>query len=88
MGRSQKPSARTPGRCPSPNHGYPWKIADHLCVSNDTVYRWIAYKGMPSATVGSRWKFRVSKVDAWVESGQAADLEVQSDGDEEANHGA
>jgi excisionase family DNA binding protein len=61
----------------------PWvsvdEIAAHLTVSKDTVYRWIADRGMPSAKVGGRWKFRVSKVDQWVESGQAADREVPSD---------
>ena len=63
------------------------EIAAHLTVSKDTVYRWIAERGMPSAKVGGRWKFRISKVDVWVESGNAADREVQSDEAGGADHG-
>lgn len=55
----------------------PWvsleAIASHLDVSPDTVYRWIEKKDMPCTKIGSRWKFKVSKVDAWVESGKASD---------------
>lgn len=69
----------------------PWvsvdEIATHMGVSKDTVYRWIAERGMPSAKVGGRWKFRVSKVDQWVESGKAGDREVQSDDAGGADHG-
>lgn len=70
----------------------PWvsvdEIATHLAVSKDTVYRWIAERGMPSAKVGGRWKFRVSRVDEWIESGKAADREAHSDkagGDDHAD---
>jgi excisionase family DNA binding protein len=61
-------------------------IAAHLTVSKDTVYRWIAEWDTPSAQVGGRWKFRITKVDAWVESGQAADREVQGDEAEGSDH--
>lgn len=52
----------------------PWvsleEIAQHLGVSQDTVHRWIRQRGMPAHKVGHFWKFKVSKVDAWVEAGK------------------
>lgn len=55
----------------------PWvsleAIASHLDVSPDTVYRWIEKKEMPCTKIGSRWKLKVSEVDAWVVSGSAAE---------------
>lgn len=54
----------------------PWMSADglaaHLGVTKDTVYAWIAYKGMPAHKIGRLWKFQASEVDDWVRSGGAA----------------
>lgn len=51
----------------------PWMSADeiaaHLGVSKDTVYAWIAEKGMPAHRLGRLWKFQVGEVDDWVRSG-------------------
>ncbi len=48
----------------------PWLSADaiatHLGVTKDTVYTWIAEKGMPAHKVGRLWKFQPTEVDDWV----------------------
>jgi len=48
-------------------------IAEHLGVTKDSVYAWIAKRGMPAHRVGRLWKFQVSEVDAWVRSSGADD---------------
>ena len=48
------------------------EIAQHLGVSKDTVYTWVANKGMPAHRVGRLWKFQASEIDDWVRSGGAA----------------
>jgi excisionase family DNA binding protein len=68
----------------------PWLSADavalHLGVTKDTVYTWIADKGMPSHKLGRLWKFQVSEVDEWVRSGAAASPDtLGSDPDEEGD---
>jgi excisionase family DNA binding protein len=54
----------------------PWLSADdiavHLGVTKDTVYTWIADKGMPAHKIGRLWKFQASEVDDWVRGGGAA----------------
>lgn len=54
----------------------PWLSADdiavHLGVTKDTVYTWIAEKGMPAHKVGRLWKFQKSEIDDWVSRGCAA----------------
>jgi excisionase family DNA binding protein len=47
-------------------------IAQHLGVSKDTVYTWVAQKGMPAHKVGRLWKFQASEIDDWVRSDGAA----------------
>ncbi|WP_270353128.1 helix-turn-helix domain-containing protein [Microbacterium testaceum] len=51
----------------------PWlsadDIAEHLGVTKDTIYAWIADKEMPAHKVGRLWKFQASEVDVWVRSG-------------------
>jgi len=51
----------------------PWLSADdiaiHLGVTKDSVYAWIANKGMPAHRVGRLWKFQASEVDTWVRRG-------------------
>lgn len=49
------------------------EIAEHLGVSKDTVYRWIANKKMPAHKIGRLWKFKISEVDKWVKNGGASD---------------
>lgn len=41
-------------------------IAAHLGVTKDTVYAWIAEKGMPAHKLGRLWKFQLWEVDEWV----------------------
>ena len=54
----------------------PWLSADdiavHLGVTKDTVYAWIAEKGMPAHKVGRLWRFQASEVDEWVRKGSGA----------------
>jgi excisionase family DNA binding protein len=54
----------------------PWlsadQIADHLGVTKDTVYAWIADKEMPAHKVGRLWKFQTSEVDDWVRNDGAS----------------
>ena len=85
MTRRFRPSLRKPGhtRLGSALTGVrsfvsqPWlsaeEIAVHLGVTKDTVYAWIAHRGMPAHKVGRLWKFQTSEVDAWVRHGGASD---------------
>lgn len=53
----------------------PWvsaeAIAEHLGVTKDSVYTWIAKRDMPAHRVGRLWKFKVTEVDHWVRSSGA-----------------
>ncbi|WP_104138806.1 helix-turn-helix domain-containing protein [Arthrobacter sp. ZGTC131] len=55
----------------------PWSsvddVAEHLGVSKDTVYAWLAKRDMPAHRVGRLWKFKLSDVDTWVVAGGAAE---------------
>ncbi len=48
------------------------EIAEHLGVSKDTIYRWIATKQMPAHKIGKLWKFKISEVDEWALKGKAS----------------
>ncbi len=49
------------------------EIAEYLGVKRDTVYKWIAERGMPAHRVGRFWKFKKEPVDTWVENGNTSD---------------
>lgn len=49
------------------------EITEHLGVSKDTVYAWIAKRDMPAHKVGRLWKFQKTEVDAWIKAGGASD---------------
>ena len=56
----------------------PWatlaEVATHLQCAEETVHRWIRIKGLPAHRLGRNWRFKLSQVDAWVQSGAAAPL--------------
>lgn len=55
----------------------PWvpvdKVALHLGVAKDTVYRWRERRNLPARRIGRLWKFKLSEVDTWVVAGGAND---------------
>ena len=48
------------------------EIAEHIGIKQETVYTWVAQKGLPAHKVGRLWKFDRKEVDDWVRSGQGA----------------
>lgn len=48
------------------------EVATHLQVAEETVHRWIRKKEMPAHRLGRNWRFKLSQIDAWVQSGGAA----------------
>lgn len=51
------------------------EIADHLGVSKDTIRNWIKKEAIPYYRIGKQYKFRISEVDEWVESGKSAEID-------------
>ena len=51
------------------------EIAEHLGVSKDTIRNWIKRENIPFHKIGKLYKFRISEVDKWVESGASANIE-------------
>ena len=48
------------------------EISKHLGVSKDTIRAWIKKGTIPFHKIGRQYKFRLSEVNAWVESGESA----------------
>ncbi len=48
------------------------EVATHLQCAEETVHRWIRSKGLPAHRLGRNWRFKLSQVDAWLQSGAAA----------------
>lgn len=47
------------------------EIMKYLGISRDTALRWITTKQMPVHKIGKNWKFKLSEIDEWVNSGAA-----------------
>lgn len=62
------------------------EIAAYLGVSKDTVYGWIAKRGMPAHKVGRLWKFKSDEIDSWVRAGEASDENREPADNENGSH--
>lgn len=51
------------------------EISKHLGVSKDTIRGWIKKETIPYYNVGRQYRFKVSEVDAWIESDQSVDAD-------------
>jgi excisionase family DNA binding protein len=60
------------------------EVASHLKVAEETVHRWIRSKGMPAHRLGRNWRFKLSQVDSWLQSGAAG---PSPDDDKDETHG-
>lgn len=49
------------------------EIQEYLGVGRETILQWISKRNMPAYKMGRLWKFKISEVDAWIHSGEAAD---------------
>ena len=56
------------------------EIAEYLGVTRDTIYTWVADKGLPGHKVGRLWKFKRDEVDGWVRAGGASTPPFRSAG--------
>lgn len=50
-------------------------IAAHIGVSKDTIRIWIRKGVIPHHRIGKQYRFRISEVDDWVESGRSARID-------------
>jgi excisionase family DNA binding protein len=51
------------------------EISKHIGCSKDTIRAWVKKHTIPFHKVGRLYKFRVSEIDAWIESGASADAD-------------
>ena len=56
------------------------EISKHVGCSKDTIRAWIKKDTIPFHKVGRQCKFRLSEVDAWIESGASADADKENGG--------
>ena len=54
------------------------EIAKHVGCSKDTIRAWIKKETIPFHKVGRQYKFRISEVDSWIESGASADADKKN----------
>lgn len=51
------------------------EIAAHIGVSEDTIRLWIKKGTIPHSRAGKQYKFKISEIDEWLKSGEAAKLD-------------
>lgn len=54
------------------------EISKHVGCSKDTIRAWIKKDSIPFHKVGRQYKFRLSEVDSWIESGASADADKKT----------
>ena len=48
------------------------EIAEHMGLSKDTIRNYIKKGQIPYYRIGKQYKFKISEIDAWIESGKSA----------------
>ena len=48
------------------------EASDYLGVSPDALYKYLAEGKIPAFKLGNRWKFKKSRLDAWMEQQSVA----------------
>ena len=56
------------------------EIAEHIQVHKDTIRIWIRKGEIPAHKIGKQWRFKISEIDEWVNSGKSADINKGSGG--------
>lgn len=50
------------------------EIAEHMGLSKDTIRNYIKKQQIPYYRIGKQYKFKISEIDAWIESGKSASI--------------
>lgn len=50
------------------------EIAEHMGLSKDTIRNYIKKQQMPYYRIGKQYKFKISEIDTWIESGKSASI--------------
>ena len=50
------------------------EIAEHLQVHKDTIRLWIKKGDIPAHKLGRLWRFKISEIDEWIQSGKSANI--------------
>ena len=50
------------------------EIADHMGISKDTIRNYIKKEQIPYYRIGKQYKFKISEIDAWIESSKSAEI--------------
>ena len=53
-------------------------IAQYLDVKEVTVRKWINESKIPCKKIGKQWKFKISEIDEWVNSGKSAQFSTKA----------
>lgn len=51
------------------------EVQEYLGIGRETVTEWINKRDMPAYKVGRFWRFKISEIDEWIRTGEAADPE-------------
>ncbi len=51
------------------------EMAAYLGVSKETIRGWVKKGSIPFLKVGRQYKFRLSEIDEWLNSGESADAD-------------
>jgi excisionase family DNA binding protein len=55
------------------------EVAEHIQVHKDTIRLWIKKGEIPAHKMGKLWRFKISEIDEWIQSGRSAEINKNSD---------